>query len=380
MKRSTATSKKRRRPKGEGTFAERADGRWSFTVDLGVDATGKRRRRSFYARTRPELVQKVKDETARGGGSLRPVAVGTVGECVEAWLRDTVKPNPETSPNTVALYTAMWEHAKPHIGHVRLKTFDVPHVEALVAILRKTTRPSIPSKVCAVLKAAFAVAIKRKRYHFANPFLLVEVPPPRAKEGRALSVAEAKRFLRAAKGAEFEALWVLLLTTGLRLGEALALEWKDLDLRTGALLVRQSLSEVNGACEVREPKTRGSRRRLDLGSLALDALKARHKPKAGGFIFRTSTDGHPRRSNLRQREFIPICKTARIEGLTIHGLRHSATSLAIAKHVPAVAIAGMLGHGSTRMIQERYGHALPTAHKDAALAVDRALRQGNRAK
>jgi integrase len=324
-------------------------------------------------------VQKVQDETARSGGTLRPVAVGTVGEWVEAWLRDTVKPNAELSPNTIALYTAMWEHAKSHIGHVRLKTFDVQHVEALVATLRKTSRPSIPAKVCAVLKAAFTVAIKRRKYHFANPFQLVKAPAPRAKEGRALSVVEAKRFLKAAKGTEFEALWVLLLTTGLRLGEALALEWRDVDLRTGALTVRKSLSEVSGECEVRDPKTKGSRRRVELGALGIAALKARHKPEAGGFIFTTSTGGHPRRSNLRQREFVVICKEAKIKGLTIHGLRHSATSLALAKGVPVIAVAGMLGHGTARLVQERYGHMLPTAHRDAALAVDRALRPRQRA-
>jgi integrase len=63
---------------------------------------------------------------------------------------------------------------------------------------------------------------------------------------------------------------------------------------------------------------------------------------------------------------------------TIHGLRHSATSLALAEGAPVVAVAGLLGHGASRLVQERYGHTLPTAHKDAALAVDRALRRGAR--
>jgi integrase len=272
----------------------------------------------------------------------------------------------------------MWQHARPFIGSIKMKDFDVRHVETLIASLRKTTRPSVPAKVANVLKSAFSVAIKRKQFRYANPFVVVEVRAPRAKEGRALTLDEAKAFLQAAMGTEFEALWILLLTSGLRLGEALALEWRDIDLLNGALSVRQALSEVNGICEVRETKTRGSRRRVELGGLALNALKARRQANAATFVFTTSTGGHPRRSNLRQREFAPICKAAGLAGLTIHSLRHSATSLALAEGVPVVAVAAMLGHGTSRLVQERYGHALPTAHREAALAVDGALRPGVR--
>jgi integrase len=71
------------------------------------------------------------------------------------------------------------------------------------------------------------------------------------------------------------------------------------------------------------------------GPIALAALRARHKPKATGFVFTTATGGHPRRSNLRQRELNPICVAAKVDGLTIHGLRHSATSLALTAETPA---------------------------------------------
>jgi integrase len=57
------------------------------------------------------------------------------------------------------------------------------------------------------------------------------------------------------------------------LSEALALEWQDIDLRSGSVSVKKALSEVNGVCEVAETKTKGSNRRVELGSLALNALK-----------------------------------------------------------------------------------------------------------
>jgi integrase len=360
-----------RRAKGEGSVTQRSDGRWQYSVEV-PSTTGTRARRYFYGKSRSEVLRKVADETARGGGSLERLAVGTVGDWVEMWLREIIKPN--RAANTLSLYTTMWAHAKPLVGTIKLKDFDVRDVESLVAHLRKTSRPSVPSKVVNVLKSSFSVAIKRKQYRYANPCSVVEVRAPRAKDGRALSVIEAKAFLKASRGTPFEALWVLLLSSGLRLSEALALEWQDVDLKKGSVLVKKALSEVNGICEVAETKTKGSNRRVELGSLALEALKARHKPKARGYVFTTATGGHPRRSNLRQREFNLICRVAGIEGLTIHGLRHSATSLALAAGIPVVAVAAMLGHGSARLVQERYGHALPSAHREASLAVDRMLR------
>jgi hypothetical protein len=96
-----------------------------------------------------------------GNGSLAPLAVRTVGDWVETWLSDTIQPN--RSPNRFAASSTMWRHAKPIIGGVKLKDFDVIHVESLIAQLRKTTRPIVLAKVANVLKSAFSVAIRRKK-------------------------------------------------------------------------------------------------------------------------------------------------------------------------------------------------------------------------
>lgn len=362
---------KKRRAKGEGALSQRSDGRWQFSITV-QDQDGRKRRRYFYGRTKAEATDNYKDAVARSGGSLGVAPVGSVAAMVESWLRDTVKPS--TTPNTHALYETMWNHAKPSIGDVMLRRFGVDHVKALARELRETKRPSVPSKVVAVLKTAFTRAIQDGIYDRANPFDRVTVKPPKAKEGRALSLAEAQRFLDAAQGTEYEALWVLLLSSGLRLGEALGLEWSDVNMRTGAVSVRQSVCEINGYCEVREPKTGGSRRRVDIGPRAIAALRKIRKRNAHGFIFTTATGGHPRRSNLRQRELVPICKKAKITGLTIHGLRHTATSISLAQGSPPVAVAAMLGHANAVLVNKRYGHALPTASREASLAIDRALR------
>lgn len=365
-------SRAHRRPKGTGSIVQRSDGRWQFSLDLGKDVSGKRQRRTFYAATRSELLRKVGDETAKGGGSLRPLSKGTVGEFVRSWLDDDVKPN--RSPNTYALYDSVWKnHAEKALGGVRLGKLGVAHVEALYAAMRKAgTSNVVQAKVASVMQRAIAVAIRRGRYHFTNPFTLVEKPAHKPKTRHTLTPAEARRFLNAAGRDEYQALWVLLLTSGLRLGEALGLQWADVDLKGGSIAVTRGLREVNGASTIGSLKTETSKRRIEIGRLAVDALR-RHRAKTKAkspFVFVTAQGTHPKRSNLRQRHFEPICMKAKVADLTIHGLRHSMTSLAIAQGISPKVVAERLGHSTVRLTLDRYSHVGPTLQREAANLID----------
>lgn len=360
----------KRRHRGEGTYVQRKDGVWAFALRL---PNGKRR--WLYAPTEAELRRKVKDKVAEGGGTMQPRAIGTVGEWVAYWLSAIVKPS--RSANTYAQYESVWRnHGAPFLGDVSFEAFDVEHVEAWYAELAKRgISSSVRQRVGVVLARAINLAIKRRKYFRPNPVAIVDKPSHESTETRALSITEARSFLAAARKDNYYALWVLLLTSGLRLGEALGLEWRDVDLERRTVSVRQAVVEVNGIAEVTKPKTKSSKRLVDLGDLAIAALRdLRARPRGEGttgrFVFETSRGGHPRRSNLRQRHFLPLCKKAGIEGLTIHGLRHSMTSIAVAEGIPVTVIAGRLGHTTTRMTLDRYAHLLPGQQREAADALD----------
>lgn len=364
--------KKKRRPKGSHGIFRRADGQWVGTVELGISG-GKRVRRVYYGRKKSEIERKIADAKARGGGTIKPRAIGTVGELVEAWLADDVKPN--CRPNSYALRESVWRiHAAPVLGDLALEELSVSHVEALYKKLRELGRSDAVVRAVAVtMHAAIAKAIKLRRFHQANPFALVGKPRAEPKEARSLSAAEARRFIAAAKGDRYEALWLLLLTSGLRLGEALGLEWRDVDLDGASLVVRQAVVEVNGATSIGNPKTKRSRRSVDLGAIAVTALRE-HRTRGGAttarFVFANTEGGHPSRSVLRQRHLLPICKRAKIEGLTIHGLRHTMTSLTLAEGVPVGVVSERLGHSTTRMTLDRYSHVLPGQQRQAAASLD----------
>ena len=102
----------------------------------------------------------------------------------------------------------------------------------------------------------------------------IPVPPEHFGEhGCPLSAEEARRLLEAARGDRLEALYVLALHTGMRQGELLALKWKDVDLENATLSVRRTITKSGGRLFLGEPKTKKSRRTIDLTEASVRALR-----------------------------------------------------------------------------------------------------------
>ena len=98
----------------------------------------------------------------------------------------------------------------------------------------------------------------------SNPAVGCKLPPKRGREMQVLSRQELQRFLIQAKADDYFELFLLDLSTGLRRGELLALQWSDLDLDTGTLSVTKQIYEVKGKLQLSVPKTKTSIRKLVL--------------------------------------------------------------------------------------------------------------------
>lgn len=384
MDRMAKQDKQTRRANGEGGFVQLKDGRWRFTLRQGRDPGGKPKRLWLTADTLPELRRKVADETAKAGGDLRKRAKPnrlTLGAWMTTWLGE-IKQN--RSISTYNLYEGIWRvHAEPLISNVKFDDLDASVVEHLYRALQKKKLPTQTiQRVGRVCGSAVNVAIRRGHCRGANPFTLVEKPRHDARRARTLSRAEAQRFLDAANEDRFAALWTLLLTTGMRLGEALALRWEAVDLKARTLAIYASLEDVGGVLRVKEPKTRRSQRLVDLGDRAVVALGAHRKVSAYAeptdFVFCTADGKAMRRSNLYRSHFGPLCERAKIDGLTVHGLRHTWTTLALSEGEPVHVVAGVLGHSTPRLTLDRYAHVIRGAGRHVASTVDRALKAKRR--
>jgi integrase len=363
--------KKHRRPKGDGSIVQRKDGIWQYSIDLGKDAAGKRQRLHLYAGTKAALQRKITDERAHNGGSFKPRDKATIGEWVRTWL-ESKKAN--LAPNTYALYETAWRvNAKPLIESKRLDTFNADDVRSVYEALAKKGKGRMTQVVGKLMRAAFAQAEKEEKIR-KNPWDLVDIPKHETKAPHALTEDEAQRFIQAARRDRYEALWLLCLYGGLRLGEALGLQWSDISFEDGTIKIDRQLTETNGLQTIGRLKTKSSYRAIVVGETALDALRRRQESAKGeghqsSFVFTLPNGGHPKRKAL-DIACAKIATAAKIGNLHPHDLRHTHNSHKLAAGISPVVVAAGMGHSSTRMTLDRYGHQLPGQQAEAAAALE----------
>ena len=161
---------------------------------------------------------------------------------------------------------------------MKLSKLDTPNVQALyTAKLQDGLKPSSIRYIHAVLHCALEKAVELRLIP-RNPAASARPPRIRQEEITPLDTEQARALLGAAKGDRFECLYVLSLTCGLRMGEALGLKWSDIDLDAGTLRVHRQLQRIRdgGGLVFSEPKN-ASRRTIDLPQRALEALRSHRK-------------------------------------------------------------------------------------------------------
>lgn len=146
-------------------------------------------------------------------------------------------------------------HIKPALGHIKLSALTPAHVRALYrekldAGLAPRTVRYIHVTLNKALKQAVADGLSPR-----NATSSVRPPKPKKKEVRPLDREQVRAFFDVVSGERLEPLYVLAVTSGLREGELLGLKWEDLDLETGTLQVRRSLSEARSGRIFEAPKS-----------------------------------------------------------------------------------------------------------------------------
>ncbi len=171
-------------------------------------------------------------------------------------------------------------------------------------------------------------------------------------------------------------MYALVLTTGMRQGEILALTWENVDLPGCRLRVEQTLTDVDGCLRAAPPKTSSSRRTIELPAITVDAfndLRRTQSSPVSGWVFPDASGGPRRKSNLIRRSFKPLLRAAGLLGVPFHTLRHVANSVLLTQGGNIKVAAERLGHATTRMTMDVYAHVLPTAQRAAADRIDGAF-------
>lgn len=369
----------KRRGSGEGSIYQRPDGRWTAQVSLGFNGDGKRIRKTVYGWTKKEVQDELaKLQGQKVDGTLTAPGKTTLAVFLTRWLEDSARP--QIRPVTHACYDGIIrKHISPQIGGVRLDKLTPAHVQGLYATLERNGASPYIRRLChAVLRRALKQAVK---WGMVPRNVCDAVEPPRVKrsEVHPLTAEQTATLLKAAAGDRQQALYVVAVTTGMRMGEIFGLQWADVDLEAGAIFVRHALQELKGKLTLGEPKTAKSKRRVELPKLAVDALHEHRKRQlaaghlASGYVF-TNTEGNPlRRSHFHRGDFKPLLKAAKLPEIRFHDLRHTAATLLLLEGVNAKIVSERLGHSQIGITLDTYSHVLPTMQKEAAARLDRLL-------
>jgi integrase len=147
--------------------------------------------------------------------------------------------------------------------------------------------------------------------------------------------------------------------TGLRWGEATALRVRDVDLRRRRFDVRRAFSTIDGLLVEGTPKSH-QQRTVPLPQWLCDDLAPLVEERDQDELVFTTPADHPiRHANFRRRVWLAAVRAAGLDGLTPHGLRHTAASLYIAAGTPPKVVQRILGHASISITLDLYGHLYP---------------------
>ena len=379
----------KRRGRNEGSIYQRKDGRWAAAIDLGWQ-NGKRRRKHYLGSTRAEVHKKlIKALRDLDQGIAPPSDRLTVGAYLETWLEESAKP--KVRPLTYESYSCLVRlHLIPGLGRIRLSKLSPQQVQRFLNQKREEGASARRVQMMhAVLRTALNQAL---RWGLVPRNVATLVDPPRAPREpvKPMSPEEAHRFMEAAQGDPYEAVFAIGLGLGLRAGEVLGLRWQDLDLEQGQLTVRYALQRVkNQKLELVEPKSRTSTRTLVLPAFVIrtlrqQQLRQKQQERWGGlkwqekdFVFATSL-GTPIDPDKVRRRFKQVLKTAGLRDMRFHDLRHSCASFLLAQGVQPRTIMELLGHSQIGLTMNTYSHVMPSLLTDAAERMD-ALFEGARA-
>ncbi|MGZ7360931.1 tyrosine-type recombinase/integrase [Streptococcus pyogenes] len=371
--------------KKNGTIVYRA------SIYLSIDQmTGKRVKTSITGRTRKEVNQKAKhaqlDFLSNGSTIKRKVVIKTFKELSHLWLETyklTVKP--QTYDATV---TRLNRHIMPTLGNMKVDKITASDIQMLINRLSKyyVNYTAVRSVIRKILQQGVLLGLID--YNPARDIILPRKQPNAKKKVKFIDPSDLKSFLEHLESSQhkrynlyFDAvLYQLLLSTGLRIGEACALEWGDIDLENGTIAINKTYNK--NLKFLSTAKTQSGNRVISVDKKTLRSLKLYQMRQRQLFnevgarvsevVFATPTRKYFNAS-VRQSALDTRCKEAGIERFTFHAFRHTHASLLLNAGISYKELQYRLGHANISMTLDTYGHLSKDKEKEAVLYYEKAM-------
>lgn len=300
----------------------------------------------------------------------------TVAELFNEWLNTYQKD--QVKRQTYVRYVAVYNNnIKDLIGDRDIKTLTRRDMQEYINIL-KTRISKTTHKVLNPKSINMVLNVVNEMFNYAVDFELVEENPCLKVRGchiikdnrvRVFTKEEQQkmeRYIESLKNPEYFGI-ILVLYTGLRMGELLALKWDDIDFDNGILSVTkvQIKTKINGewVYTIDTPKSKTSIREIPLADWVLLRLKAMKDLNWGPYVI-SKKNGDMFYGGVYRERFDSVQKKCELPHRSFHALRHTFATRAIESGMDVKSLADILGHANAAVTLNVYAHSLMSHKKD----------------
>jgi len=376
----------KRRKRGDGSIHLRADGRWEGRLVIGYDDKGLPVTKNMLARTKSECITKLKAlaDSTRTPAPDQPKPGILLGDWLDLWYQSYKKAN--LRPNTQMSYERrIYQHIIPALGNIQMDKLTANNLQQFYSELKKSGRllraelygeglsDQTIRGIHTTLHAALDKAVAEKLI-LCNPADGCRLPSAKAREMQVLTPEEIQRLLIQAKEDGCYELLLLELSTGLRRGEICALQWNDLNLRTGELRIERQVHRVKGELVVSPPKTRASNRSVILPVPVVGVLKTYKKTIASRWMFPSPiNEDSPRDPAAVRKRLQIVLERAGCKKVRFHDLRHVFCTTCLEHGMDIKTLSTVIGHVSSSTTLNVYAHVTDEMRRTAAVKIDQGI-------
>ncbi len=378
----------KRRKNGQGTIRERTDGRWEGRIVVGYDELGRPKTKNVTAKTKTECIEKLeKLKESIGVTEITKCKPDMkFGEWMEFWYQNYCKVaiRSQTRENYERM---IHNQIVPRIGQYQLNQITTGTLERLYAYLKTDGRltrrealgeglsNAVVRRVHALCRASLEKAKIEGLIH-QNPAVHCKLPPRKSSEIQVLTTDEMQRLLIQAKEEGFYEMFLLELSTGLRRGELLGLQWDDFNLETGELKVNRQVRYYKKELEIMPLKTKASYRTIILPPPLVEILRDyRKRVFYSKWLFPSPNKQQdvPRDPSSCRKRLSDLLQRANCKHVPFHALRHTFATQALRYGMDVKTLASTIGHESVETTLNVYSHLTDEGMKTAAKTIDRAI-------
>lgn len=372
-----SNSKKRRRANGEGYIRRRKDGTWEVRILIGYNPeTGAKKCKSFYGKTRTEAVNKFNAFRLAQASGIDMTKNFSFSEYAALWYEGL----DEISATTRESYKYTLRILNEHLGMKKIRDLQPYDVQAMLKKLKTDGKSaSTISKVKGMCSQICQMALANR---IVCQNAVAVLPKSKRKEPKSKKdafTADEVTTLMNCLGTDRIAMAIrILLFSGLRIGELLALEPRHIIIEPNgtAIMVEQAVQRTKGKVSIGPPKSASSIRRVPLPeSLRGYAIALRETERVGDrFIFESPrVAGQPINPSFFSDQYrAAIEKIPGVRYLPVHCTRHTYASHAQSQGVDPFTLKGLLGHSTVDM-SAHYVHTQRYAMEAAAEKLNNAF-------